>query len=125
MNTLKGVKLPQVHSESQPLMEMEAVTAACLMLETDCYRQLGGFSTDYIVGDFEDSDLCLKLRSLGLSSLLDRAAIFYHLERQSVNLASQTDRMKIKLVAANAITHHQRWCSVIERIKRNALEVAK
>jgi len=122
---LKGVKLPQVHSGSQPLMEMEAVTAACLILETERYRQLGGLSTDYIVGDFEDSDICLKLRSLGLPSLLDRAAIFYHLERQSVNLASQTDCMKVKLVAANAITHHQHWCSVIERIKRSALEVAK
>lgn len=112
----KGVKLPVAEAQSQPLLEMEAVTAACLMLEAECYRQLGGLSSHYIVGDFEDSDLCLKLRSQGLPSLVDRAATFYHLERQSVDLASSSDGMKSKIVAANAITHHQRWCSTIERL---------
>lgn len=113
---LKGVKLPAIEGTSQPLLEMEAVTAACLMLDTERYRQLGGLSSHYIVGDFEDSDLCLKLRSRGLPSLVDRAASFYHLERQSLHLATYSDGMKSKIVAANAITHHQRWCSTIERL---------
>lgn len=112
----KGVKLPAADGTSHPLLEMEAVTAACLMLEAERYRQLGGLSSHYIVGDFEDSDLCLKLRSQGLPSLVDRAASFFHLERQSVDLATSSDGMKSKIVAANAITHHQRWCSTIERL---------
>ena len=118
----KGLKLPVAEGELQPLLEMEAATAACLMLETERFRQLGGFSNHYIVGDFEDSDLCLKLRSKGLPSLVDPVATFYHLERQSVDLASSGDGMKTKIVAANAITHHQRWCSAIERLHNSEVQ---
>lgn len=121
---MKGVRLPVTERESLALLEMEAVTAACMMVERERYEQLGGLSSHYIVGDFEDSDLCLKLRSQGLPSLIDRAAIFYHLERQSVDLASSSVGMKMRVVAANAITHHQRWCSAIERLKRSRLEVS-
>ena len=73
------------------------------------------------MGDFEDSDLCLQLRSQGLPILVDLAAPFHHLERQSVDLASDSNALRMKLVAANAITHHQRWCSEIERL--HALEI--
>ncbi|QVL52139.1 MAG: glycosyltransferase family 2 protein [Cyanobium sp. M30B3] len=115
----KGVKLPASESESLQLVEMEAVTAACMMLETETFKQLGGFGLHYIVGDFEDSDLCLMLRDKGLPVLVDNSATFYHLERQSVDLATSSNGMKIKIIAANAITHHQRWCSAIERLQRS------
>ena len=38
---LKGVKLPETKfkSSSNPLLEMEAATAACLMIETQRYLQ--------------------------------------------------------------------------------------
>ncbi|MFM7548690.1 MAG: glycosyltransferase family 2 protein [Cyanobacteriota bacterium] len=119
---LKGVKVQLAREEASTLIEVEAVTAACLMIERDRFEQIGGLSPEYIVGDFEDSDLCLSLRSLGLPILLDHAATFYHLERQSVGLASCNDGMEAKLVASNAITHHQRWCSVIERLQQSGLQ---
>lgn len=115
---LKGVKIQQGQRDWHTLQEVEAVTAACLMLARDRFLAIGGLSSHYIVGDFEDSDLCMKLRSQGLPMLIDQAAVFYHLERQSVDLASSSDAMKAKVVAANAITHHQRWCSAIERLHR-------
>jgi len=116
---LKGVKIQQGQHDGQGLQEMEAVTAACLMVERERFLALGGLSSHYIVGDFEDSDLCMKLCSQGLPMLVDLAATFYHLERQSVDLASSSDAMKAKVVAANAITHHQRWCSAIEQLQRS------
>lgn len=118
---LKGVKVQLSGEEAAALIEVEAVTAACLMIERDRYEQVGGLSCQYIVGDFEDSDLCLRLRDQGLPVLLDRGATFYHLERQSVDLASSNDGIKAKVVATNAITHHQRWCSVIERLQQSEL----
>ena len=118
---LKGVKLPAVDGGGDSLREVEAATAACLLLERERFEALGGLSTHYIVGDFEDSDLCLQLRSQGLPILVDLAAPFHHLERQSVDLASDSNALRMKLVAANAITHHQRWCSEIERL--HALEI--
>ncbi len=116
---LKGVKIQQGQHDGQGLQEMEAVTAACLMVARERFLALGGLSSHYIVGDFEDSDLCMKCRSQGLPILVDMAATFYHLERQSVDLASSSDAMKAKLVAANAIAHHQHWCSAIEQLQRS------
>lgn len=115
---LKGVKVHLAEADVLALQEVEAATAACLMLNTKLYRQLKGLSTHYIAGDFEDSDLCLKLRSQGHPILVDLSASFFHLERQSVDLASSSNLMKTKLVTANAVTHHQRWCSAIERLQR-------
>jgi hypothetical protein len=114
---LKGVKIQQGQHDGQGLQEMEAVTAACLMMVRERFMALGGFSSHYIVGDFEDSDLSMKIRSEGLPMLVDMAATFYHLERQSVGFGSSNDALKAKVVAANAITHHQRWCSAIERLQ--------
>ena len=114
---LKGVKIQQGQHDGQGLQEMEAVTAACLMVERELFLALGGLSSHYIVGDFEDSDLCMKIRSEGLPLVVDLAANFYHLERQSVGFGSSNDALKAKVVAANAITHHQRWCSAIERLQ--------
>lgn len=114
---LKGVKVPIHEGDTLALQEVEAATAACLMLEQDRFDKLGGLSSHYILGDFEDSDLCLKLRSQGLPTLVDLSASFFHLERQSVGLAASSEGIQMKVVAANAITHHQRWCSAIERLQ--------
>ncbi len=119
---LKGVKVPLEPQQCQALLEVEAVTAACLLLPRDRFQAIGGLSSHYIVGDFEDSDLCMKLRTQGLPILVDLAASFYHLERQSLELASSSDAMKTKVVAANAITHHQRWCSAIEQLHRSGVQ---
>jgi GT2 family glycosyltransferase len=120
---LKGVKIEQSPKACQALQEVEAATAACLLVERDRWMAIGGLSTHYIVGDFEDSDFCMKLRTEGLPSLVDLAACFYHLERQSVDLASNSATIKAKLVAANAITHHQRWCSTIERLHQSEIHL--
>jgi GT2 family glycosyltransferase len=114
---LKGVNVGFGERERLQLREVEAATAACLLMETERFRSLGGFSTNYVVGDFEDSDLCLKVRSMGLGIYVDLEACFYHLERQSVGYGEQSDQLKMKIVATNALEHHQRWCSTIERLK--------
>jgi GT2 family glycosyltransferase len=119
---LKGVNTGYSHDQQLQLLEVEAATAACLMLRTSLFRDLNGLSSHYVVGDFEDSDLCLKIRQRGMPIAVDLAAVFYHLERQSVGLGEKTDTIKAKIVAANAITHHQRWCSAIERLKRSRIQ---
>lgn len=115
---LKGLKVASQEVDSLALSEREAVTGACLMVERERYEQLGGMSSHYIQGDFEDSDLCLKLRRQGLPSYIDCAATFYHLERQSMDLSSGDPDSKMKVIAANALSHHQAWCSTIERLRQ-------
>ena len=56
------------------------------MLSKADYEAIGGFDEGYIIGDFEDSDLCLKLRKHGRTLWLIPAAKLWHLERQSQNL---------------------------------------
>lgn len=60
-----------------------AVTGACMMVERERYRQLGGLRGQFVQGDYEDSDLCLRLREEGLASWYLPAAELYHLEAQS------------------------------------------
>jgi GT2 family glycosyltransferase len=59
------------------------VTGACLMVERERYERLGGLRGQFVQGDYEDSDLCLRLREAGLQSWYLPDAELYHLEAQS------------------------------------------
>src|SRR5690606_22723043 len=54
--------LPNRIAAADALCDVPAVTGACLFVPRSAFEAVGGFTTDYVVGDFEDSDLCLKLR---------------------------------------------------------------
>ena len=60
-----------------------AVTAACLMVDADLYERVGGLSGTYVQGDYEDSDLCLRLRDAGRTNWYLPQVQLYHLEAQS------------------------------------------
>jgi GT2 family glycosyltransferase len=68
--------------------ECAMLTAACVMLKRQDYLDLGGLDEGYIIGDFEDSDLCLALIKQGKRLWLAPEAKLWHLERQSQNLES-------------------------------------
>src|SRR4029079_13306203 len=82
------------------LVECPAITAACLMMRTAVARDVGGFDDAYVIGDFEDSDLCLKLGSRGLACAVDRDVHLYHLERQSQGPSARRWRMNLTLYNA-------------------------
>ncbi len=64
------------------------LTAACLMLRKADYLACGGLDEGYLIGDFEDSDLCLALRQRARTLWLVPRARLWHLERQSQNANS-------------------------------------
>jgi O-antigen biosynthesis protein len=66
-----------------------AVTAACLMIGTELYREMGGLPDVYVRGDYEDSDLCLALVEAGRENWYLPTAELYHLEGSSY---SDTER---------------------------------
>lgn len=68
--------------------EAQMLTAACVMLDKALYLAAGGLDEGYVIGDFEDSDLCLALRKRGKNLWLVPEAKLWHLERQSQNLDS-------------------------------------
>jgi GT2 family glycosyltransferase len=66
-----------------------AVTAACLMMERDLYREVDGLRSIYIQGDYEDSDLCLRLGEAGYENWYRPEVALYHLEGRSYATAER------------------------------------
>jgi GT2 family glycosyltransferase len=66
-----------------------AVTAACLMIKRDLYLELGGLRSIYIQGDYEDSDLCLRLGEAGYENWYRPEVVLYHLEGRSYTTADR------------------------------------
>ncbi|HEV7264995.1 MAG TPA: glycosyltransferase [Falsiroseomonas sp.] len=104
MHPGKG-RLPRPPAD--PVQEVEAVTGACMVLRTDLARELGGFDEGFAIGDFEDSDLCLRIRAKGLRLAVDHRARLHHLERQSQVTPDRMWRFNVTLL--NAWTHTRRW----------------
>jgi GT2 family glycosyltransferase len=96
-----------------PSRPVPGVTAACMMLPTDLYRSLGGLSEDYVIGDFEDSDLCMKLHKASKPIWYCADATLYHLERQSMG----TDgRYNTTIWRYNQWLHQHRWAVTIAEV---------
>lgn len=81
MHYFKG--LSRTTAAANVARPVPAVTGACLMIERERYEQLGGLRGQFVQGDYEDSDLCLRLRESGLASWYLPDAELYHLEAQS------------------------------------------
>lgn len=62
---------------------VSAVTAACLMVEADKFRAVGGFDAERFAVDFNDVDLCLRLNAAGLRTLMAPEAVLHHREAAS------------------------------------------
>ncbi|CAO4176514.1 glycosyltransferase family 2 protein [Methylorubrum populi] len=62
---------------------VSAVTAACLVIEVDKFRRVGGFDAATFRIDFNDVDLCLRLNARGLRSLYVGGALLHHRESAS------------------------------------------
>lgn len=97
---------PRVH-------EASGVTGACMVMKTDLARKVGGFDEGYVIGDFEDADLCEKVRAHGLACVVDQRARLYHLERQS--MGDQAASWRFNLTLYNAWRFQNRWVRDAER----------
>lgn len=100
--------------------ERSAVTAACMLLRRSTFDEVCGLDEGYLIGDFEDSDLCLKVRMRGLRILCQENVDLVHLERQSF-AGVGSDRFRDTLARYNAISHELRWGTFISstQSKRN------
>jgi GT2 family glycosyltransferase len=99
------------------LTEKPAVTGACLAINREIYDKIGGFDEGYLIGDFEDSDLCLKVHAEGLKIGYLPSAILTHLERQSFTLLGDTS-FRTLVVRFNAWRHSKKWASDIAQIMK-------
>jgi GT2 family glycosyltransferase/SAM-dependent methyltransferase len=61
-------------------IEVDALTAACLMVR----KELGGYSEDYLRGYYEDTDLCMRIKSQGYALVLHRGSVLIHYHGMSM-----------------------------------------
>jgi GT2 family glycosyltransferase len=94
-----------------------AVTGACIMIDGGLFDDLGGLSEHYVIGDFEDSDLCLKAYEQGFRSYYTPEVELYHLERQSMRLIGHGHvGWRQSLTLYNMWKQTQQWGELIPRI---------
>jgi GT2 family glycosyltransferase len=90
------------------------VTGAAMLIPRAIYEEVGGFSEDYVVGDYEDSDLCLKLRSRGYDIRYEPRAELYHFERRSITL--HAGYVGTAASAYNRALHAGRWSDLMAEV---------
>lgn len=93
--------------------EASLLTAACLMVPAPVFHKVFGFDRDYVRGDFEDSDLCLKIVSAGLTLGIVRDEGLFHLERQTIGQQESGVRQKITLI--NSFIYTRKWKKTIDQ----------
>ncbi|KMO14709.1 glycosyltransferase family 2 protein [Methylobacterium platani] len=67
----------------QATHRVSAVTAACLAVESEKFRAVGGFDEAAFAVDFNDVDLCLRLEAGGWRTLMVPGAVLHHHEAAS------------------------------------------
>ena len=85
--------------------EVSAVTGACLAIRTDLFRRLGGFDPEF-PNNYNDVDLCLRTRELGLDVVCVAVDGLVHAECQTRKGVVHFDE-RYKL--------YRRWSSVLAR----------
>ncbi len=93
---------------------VDAVTGAMLMIRRDWFDEIGGFDPDYVRGDFEDADLCLRSAQRGKSVGIVRAGRIFHLERQSIGQTG-TEASRVLITYVNGIHFNQQWAAMLDR----------
>lgn len=68
------------------------ITGACMVMPRALFNEVGGFDGSYVIGDYEDSDLCLKIRKAGFGVKYVPSVALYHLERQSISKSADYTR---------------------------------
>jgi GT2 family glycosyltransferase len=106
--------LPPAFDPHRAAVRVPAVTGACLMIEQALFHRLGGWSEQYVLGDFEDSDLCLRAHQQGWKVYYTPEVELYHLERQSAAAGEEIWRQNLNF--HNMLKHSRNWGAVIPTI---------
>ena len=91
---------------------VSAVTAACLAVRREVFAAAGGFDAEHLPVAFNDVDLCLKIRALGLQVIWTPQADLIH--RESASRGSDLEARHAERFAREAAWMRMRWGGVLE-----------
>jgi GT2 family glycosyltransferase len=113
---LKGLPAPDGEARIDPVA---AVTGALMVMSKDGYERWGGLSEEFIRGDFEDADLCLRILQGGGRVGVVRTNGVFHLERQSISLMAG-ESVRSAVTYLNCISFNRRWSEFIDQMQEGA-----
>lgn len=106
--------MPGSYAPANVERPVPGVTGACIVMLRELFDELGGFDESYVIGDYEDSDLCLKIRRAGFGIVYAPGVALYHLERQSISRS--VDYTRGAASQHNAWLQTRRWDAQIEAL---------
>ena len=92
---------------------MQCLISACLLARADLVRELGGFDEAYNPVQFEDFDLCYRLRNQGWEVRYFPAVEIYHFE--STTTQGTPTVINPAVVVRNGLTFQRRWRQLFTR----------
>lgn len=93
-------------------MDLSAVTAACMMMKRQVFRQLGGFEEQLSVA-FNDVDLCLRTVQAGYLVVYNPEAELYHYESKS--RGAEDSEEKVRRFQEEIEFMRSRWMDLLKK----------
>jgi len=98
------------------LREVDYCSRVCLTVKAEVFRELGGFDADLAPGYCEDSDLCFRLRSRGMSILYNPESVIIH--HQNATSKDINPSYKRQGVIINQQKLSEKWQEHIDDLNR-------
>lgn len=102
---------PGYFGKARLLQEVSAVTAACMFMRRADFEAVGGFEEELRVA-YNDIDLCLKVRALGLKILVDPDITLIH--KESRTRGSDKYGARARRLEEEARWMRARWASELD-----------
>ena len=115
--------LPELFPRADVARRVPAVSGACLMIDRSLFERVGGFRDDYVAGDLEDADLCLRCLEEGFESWYQPAAALYHVEGMS-HLSGPGWRRNAWTELYNRYRFDRRWKDRLEGLMAGWMDQA-
>jgi GT2 family glycosyltransferase len=90
---------------------VSAVTAACMLVKREVFERVGGLDEGTLSVAFNDVDLCLKIRQLGMRIVYNPHAELYH--HESISRGYETTPEKFTRFESEIDVMHARWENVL------------
>lgn len=102
-----------LHYDARP-QPVDYCSAACLIMKRSNFLQLGGFDPIFDPAYFEDVDLCIRLRSLGLFTYYCSQAVVFH-EENVTSRRIWTPKQRQDYIVNNHDKFFKRWGDYLQQ----------
>jgi GT2 family glycosyltransferase len=93
--------------------EVDYCSGASLLIRRELFEQLGGFDQRYAPAYYEDTDLCMGVRSLGYRVVYQPASRLYHFEGATAGTDPRAGYKRFQVI--NRDRFYEKWRDVLAR----------